>query len=276
MNIELTTITPPMASVMLANNSSNRKLNLRHVDFLSQQMLSGKWQNNGQTIVVADDGTLMDGQHRLSAIIKANKPTQIGLCTGAPKTAMATIDNGKTRSSYDVLSMNQIPNAALIGSAIAILYKWDLRQIMNDSGARQALPNALIMPTLQEMQEAVDMDVIVRVSKTTARNTRMKPSSVFAAFYLIAVKYGSAVLEEFADRINNGGDYKKSPTTTMAQIIARHDVLGKQKHRSFDFGLLLGGFERWLKRQTMSRYTMTSLESDLKRSLNNYVTNLTW
>ena len=111
MNIEMTTITPPMASIMLRNNTENRKLDSRHVQFLADQILSGKWQNNGQTIVIADDGTLMDGQHRLSAIIKANRPTQLGLCTGAPKSAMSTIDNGKLRSTTDILTMNGCANA---------------------------------------------------------------------------------------------------------------------------------------------------------------------
>lgn len=54
MNIEMTTITPPMATLFLANNVSNRKLNKHHVDFLADQMLTGKWQKNGQTIVIAD------------------------------------------------------------------------------------------------------------------------------------------------------------------------------------------------------------------------------
>ena len=102
MNIEMTTITPPMATLFLANNVSNRKLNKHHVDFLADQMLTGKWQKNGQTIVIADDGTLMDGQHRLNAIIKANVPAELGLCTGVPKTAMPTIDNGKSRSTSDI------------------------------------------------------------------------------------------------------------------------------------------------------------------------------
>ena len=73
----MTTITPPMAALLLGNNGANRKLNKRHVDFLSDQIKSGKWQKIGQTIVIAKDGTLMDGQHRLTAIVACPKVIEV-------------------------------------------------------------------------------------------------------------------------------------------------------------------------------------------------------
>ena len=276
MNIEMTTITPPMASIMLQNNAENRKLNNTHVEFLADQILSGKWQNNGQTIVIADDGTLMDGQHRLSAIIKANKSTKLGLCTGAPRAAMATIDNGKPRSTVDVLSIINAPNAALISSAMKILYKFDHGAININGGGKMKMPNAVVLLTLEQMQLLVDVNILAKLAKSISRNTRLKPSNVFAAFYLIAIRYGQEFVEDFAEKINSGGDYPKSPTTALGQIIARIQVQGRKVHRIYDFALLLSAVEKWIKGDTMIRYRDSSIASDMSKAAKNYKTNINW
>ena len=273
MNIEMTTITPPMATLFLANNVSNRKLNQDHIDFLADQMLSGKWQKNGQTIVIADDGTLMDGQHRLNAIIKADIPAELGLCTGVPKTAMPTIDNGKSRTTTDILTMNGWANASLIGSAINLLHKFDHKQMFAD---HKKMPNAVVMPAIKLMQAKVDLNWLSKTVGKTSRNTRIKPVNLFGAFYLIAAKYGEDVVIEFSDKINNGGDYAKSPTIVMPQIVARIQAQQRVMHRSYDFAMILYGFDRWIKRQTMNQYRETNVIPDVKKYSNTYNTYINW
>ena len=273
MNIEMTTITPPMATLFLANNVSNRKLNKHHVDFLADQMLTGKWQKNGQTIVIAADGTLMDGQHRLNAIIKANVPAELGLCTGVPKTAMSTIDNGKSRSTSDILTMNGWTNASLVGSAINLLHKFDHNQMF---AYHIKMPNAVVMPAIKLMQAKVDLNWLSKTVGKTSRNTRIKPVNLFGAFYLIAAKYGEDVVIEFSDKINNGGDYAKSPTIVMPQIVARIQAQQRVMHRSYDFAMILYGFDRWIKRQTMNQYRETNVIPDVKKYSNTYNTYINW
>ena len=273
MNIQMTTITPPMASVMLASNTANRKLNNRHVEFLADQILSGKWQNNGQTIVIADDGTLMDGQHRLSAIVKANKPTQLGLCTGAPKSAMATIDNGKSRSTTDILTMNGCANASLVASAINLLHRFDHNQML---GFHVKMPNADVMPAVKLMQAKVDLNWLSKTIYKTSLNTRIRKPDLFCAFYLIAVRYGEDCVIEFSDKMNNGGDYAKSPTMVMPQIVARIEAQGRVPHRSYHFTMLLKGFDRWLKREEMNQYRETSVVADIQKYSKKYNTYINW
>jgi len=273
MNIEMTTITPPMASIMLQKNTENRKLDNRHVQFLADQILSGKWQNNGQTIVIADDGTLMDGQHRLSAIVKANKPTKLGLCTGAPKSAMSTIDNGKLRSTTDILTMNGWPNASLVASALNFLHRFDHNQVL---AFHKKMPNAAIIPAVKSMANKVDINWLSKTVYKTSLNTRLKRSDLFCAFYLIAVKYGEDCLIEFSDKMNNGGDYSKSPTMVMTQIVARMQAQGRVPHRAYYFTMLLRGFDRWLNDEEMNQYREKSVVSDMQKYSKKYNTYINW
>lgn len=99
-----TTITPKKAKELLEKNTSNRALNKRHVEFLSKEMKDGKFVFNGNSIVVAKDGTLLDGQHRLHACINSGVSFETVLVSGVKNDAFKTIDTGKTRNASDVLS----------------------------------------------------------------------------------------------------------------------------------------------------------------------------
>ena len=75
MTITQERITPKMAQEYLGFNTDNyRKLNSGRVLTYSEDMKSGRWQLNGESIKFSKNGTLMDGQHRLHAIIKAGTP----------------------------------------------------------------------------------------------------------------------------------------------------------------------------------------------------------
>lgn len=112
-------VTPFMASQLLMKNAVNRPLNKMRVDFYAQQMREGKWALNGESISVASDGTLLNGQHRLNAIIKADVPVQMLLVRGVDKADFATFDQGKNRSTSDIFNIAGVPNANKISSIVA-------------------------------------------------------------------------------------------------------------------------------------------------------------
>ena len=75
--VKLVTVTPDMAFEMLEKNTRNRKVDEKRVRQYAKDMKSSRWALNGSTIVIAEDGTLLDGQHRLWAVIEANVPVQL-------------------------------------------------------------------------------------------------------------------------------------------------------------------------------------------------------
>ena len=70
MHSELLTITPNEASKYLANNPANRKINESVVRAMAEDMKAGRWMQTHQGIAISKTGRLLDGQHRLSAVIK--------------------------------------------------------------------------------------------------------------------------------------------------------------------------------------------------------------
>lgn len=99
------TITPEMASEMLENNVFNRPLSNARVGMYVDAMKAGEWSLNGEAIKFDETGRLLDGQHRLTSIIRSNIAIQSMVIRGLPAKSASTIDTGKNRTAADVLAL---------------------------------------------------------------------------------------------------------------------------------------------------------------------------
>jgi hypothetical protein len=90
---------------------------------LARDMKGGRWVLNGQTVKLAWNGTVPDGQHRLYACIEAQVPFRTIVVTGVDPEAQDTIDIGLGRKLSDSLAMNEEVNSAILGA----VGRWSLR-----------------------------------------------------------------------------------------------------------------------------------------------------
>ena len=124
MKAEVEIISVAQAKEYLERSAPNRFLSettaLRYAD----DMRNGRWQPNGQGIVLAPDGSLLDGQHRCRAIILAQRPVAMLVVRGVDPAAFATMDTGKARTLGDVLSINGVKNSVKVASIASAVYNY--------------------------------------------------------------------------------------------------------------------------------------------------------
>lgn len=119
------TLTVEDASYLLEANKANRPLNQQHVNRIAAQIRDGKWRFNGDTIKISSTNDVLDGQHRLWAVIEAKMPIQTIVVRGIQPEAFATIDTlRKPRSGSDVLALLGVTNNR---STISVALQWLLR-----------------------------------------------------------------------------------------------------------------------------------------------------
>jgi hypothetical protein len=121
---EVMKITPTDATNWLKCNKINRPLRKRHIEFLSDEIKNGNWQLNGQPIVIADNEQILDGQHRLFAIIEAGIPIESMVVYGITPEAFKTIDTGAVRTGADALCLYFHDSPAYIIKAAATAVQW--------------------------------------------------------------------------------------------------------------------------------------------------------
>lgn len=102
---EVVLITPKKAMDLLEKQHENRNISSRHVTALAESIKRGQWYTTNQGIALDGKGRLLDGEHRLRAIIEAGKSARILVVTGVMKEARPAIDRGRARTVADELRM---------------------------------------------------------------------------------------------------------------------------------------------------------------------------
>lgn len=125
MKIEVKLITPAIATTLLASGPPNRKLIRRRVAELAEAMTNGDWRQDGAPIRLAEDGSLLDGQHRLAAVVQSQAELEFIVISGIEEDARLVMDTGKLRSFEDHLTMNGVANGRSLAAATRFLWNYE-------------------------------------------------------------------------------------------------------------------------------------------------------
>lgn len=117
-SIAIETITPDIAFKILEGNTDNRQQTQKHVRFLAKQMEDGKWKFSGDPIRISDKGRLLDGQHRLMAVVKCGMSFDFLVIRGLSEGVFDVVDTGKARGASDVLSIDKFENAGAYAAVV--------------------------------------------------------------------------------------------------------------------------------------------------------------
>jgi len=121
---------------ILSNNTINRTIARANVEFIKKEMEGGKFKNNGATIVISDNGVLLDGQHRLTAISELDFSFEMIVVRGLDSEIFTTIDTGRNRNAGDVLSSKKYKYSNHLASACKrILSGFNANRKTGDIGA---------------------------------------------------------------------------------------------------------------------------------------------
>jgi hypothetical protein len=122
---EVMLVTPQMAEAWLANRHPNRRVTPARVAELAALMRQGAWCLNGESIILDERGVLVDGQHRLSAVLQSGKTVPFLVVTGVPVAVQSTLGQAIQRSRADILAMHGEGNAKTVAGALSWLWRYD-------------------------------------------------------------------------------------------------------------------------------------------------------
>ncbi|MFC7474710.1 hypothetical protein ACFQS7_10120 [Dankookia sp. GCM10030260] len=132
------TIDPARAEAYLRHNLRNRRVMQPHVTAIARDIVAGRWMLNAQPICFAADGQLLNGQHRLMAVILADGVIEVPVIRGLPDAAQATYDLQAKRPPEFGPALESFGDRALVAAMANLLWRRELRQ----PGARHAKATA--------------------------------------------------------------------------------------------------------------------------------------
>jgi hypothetical protein len=103
-NVEMMDISPEFAGQLLVRRHKNQRPLKEHYVFeLSQAMVEGRWRWTADVIRLDKDLRVIDGQHRLSAVVKSGITLKDALvATVETKDAILSIDQNRPRNLNDL------------------------------------------------------------------------------------------------------------------------------------------------------------------------------
>jgi len=175
-------IDPQLATYMLENMIANRRVNKARVTAYTEDMLSGGWVNNGETIKMSPDGKLVDGQHRLYAVIASGCTIEFTVAYNVPLDMVPTIDAGRPRSINDYLTMTGGENSIAITAAVRMIVQYEDR--IAGKTARAVRGGMTNLTVLHELEKRPDLGDYVAQAMRVGKQCQLAQSVVCAAIYL--------------------------------------------------------------------------------------------
>lgn len=151
--VEVVEVTPELAAEWLEKNTDNyRSLKSVKSRRYARDMKNGRWRNTGDPIRFGEDGTLVDGQHRLWALIEAGKTYTFIIVTGLTPDDVDALDQGALRTSSDVLRRHGVEKYRTgVSATLRLLASWD-NGLITTAGS-----SVIIDTTLGEVPELLEL-----------------------------------------------------------------------------------------------------------------------
>lgn len=213
------TVTPERAKEYLERNKGNRQLSKRTVQTYAEAIKRGEWKFNGESIKFDGAGNLIDGQHRLHAIVLAGIAVELAVFRDLAVESFATIDTGRNRTAGDVLSIMGTPYANEVAAAARLVYAHTVGQPRLWRG----MTNALLIGFLEQHPQLVEC---ANAAMRTPLTNRMLPRSVTVFGYYVASRLSEQKAHRFFAELASGRFEKRGsePIYQLREKLIRTEV----------------------------------------------------
>lgn len=164
-------VSPEMARLWLDRRASNRRMRMGHVRELAIEMKAGRWYISHQGIAFNPEGQLVDGQHRMAAVVMANLDVMFVVAYYAGRPPLLQIDSISPKSVTDRLVISGRTDLTSAHVAVA-------RAFWNGGYSGQAAGGAMTTDTAIERVLDRFWDAIVFGSGVTVTRTRGVGSAI--------------------------------------------------------------------------------------------------
>jgi hypothetical protein len=249
-------ITPRQARKLLDRNVRNRNLRMERVRELSGAMQRGEWDLNGETIKLSEDNELLDGQHRLQAVLHSGVTISSVVVRGLPSATQDTIDTGRRRRLADVIAIEGYPDAVALAAGLNTLHR--LRNKQRIDYSRGTAPTAQQALTLLAANEGLIESV--RVARAVTKKIG-GPIGVFGALHHEFGKVDRPTTDEFFAGLLDGAnlDYT-DPVLHLRNYVVRPRRDRNFAHQPFQIAALT--IKAFNLRRTASSVDVLSFHPD--------------
>jgi len=194
----------------LNGNINNRSIKSDCIKRYSNDMASGNWrEDTGELIKVSKTNRLLDGQHRLMAVIESGVKVNFHICYGLEDDVFDVIDTGKGRSGGDALHILGVKNATNLAAMIQVFNRLINGKSLVRGGAMTRKASNKEIVSMYLSNKAKFEKAIIEAERWHRGVSKVMPMSEIGGFYLYLCTVSESAAFEFftqlciGDRITN-------------------------------------------------------------------------
>ena len=233
-------VTPAIAKEWLDKNLAlteegglrNRKIRDRVVQRYCDIMDRKEWNEyNGETIKFDTDGNLIDGQHRLNALVKHGRNLWFLVVVNCRSDAFTSIDEGIKRGGSDMLHSQGDKNCNVASAALSLVSRYK-DGTLNAGGSASTITNTQMFAiAMQEKNEGIDDSVRVAFENRAPKGFLAPAIVTFVHF--MASKNGNRVrADEFVSVLcSQGSAHGDQPVRLLSKRLVENLASTRKAHR---------------------------------------------
>lgn len=259
MKIETIEITPKLAREWLEDfNTNNRPIKKSAVRRYALDMEKGSWHlETGESIKFASDNILLDGQHRLMAIVKSNISVPMLVVTGLDKDTFKVLDTGINRSASDVFNVEGVSYSSQLPAVINVY-----TQLKNNSysNIKNKLTNQRLLEVYEERPIFWD-DIATLTNNLYLKFERVLPISILGGFLAATNEVDKVKSIEFFTGLCTGEGIIGTSIFNLRNSLVKDKLsVYKKLPRSMKYALIIKSWHLFLSNKTVKslRFNKTS------------------
>lgn len=254
---EIVDVTPELATELLEHNIRNRNVREQVWRKYARDMRAGKWIV-AESIKIDWNGRIIDGQHRLIAVIESGVTVKMMIVRNLDPEAQSAIDSGSKRSTADALRFKGHGEYATTVAAIArVAIGWEEGALRSaTSHNAREVTNA---ETVEWVESNTDVHEAASFAHRYAKRIGATPTALgFATlhFFRINVEAGINFVTSIAERDMSG---KGDPR------VALYDTLGSFSRRNvrmtvpLQLNVIFRSWNQWRAGKTLAPHSLMTL-----------------
>lgn len=254
-------IDPDIARVYLAKNiENNRNVVIDRVGQYARDMESGRWRETTETIKFDSEGNLIDGQHRLRAVVRAGVTVRFLVARGLANDAVYVIDASLPRNAAGGLRMtgNQIANISTVVASAHLINAYE-NGVFRHSHVQLGRADRMTVP--ESMEFVTDrLDELQSAAHTAAscRPHLLIPTSVIAAASAILARVDADAAKEFFEAIVSGQFGPNDPILILIRRTVSDKVNSRKVLPATQLFYIIRTWNAWRAGETLQRISTNS------------------
>ena len=202
-------VTPDYAQELLKKNDRNRGISKYVLGNYVADMKLDRWKDSASQIQISSEGSLLNGQHRLHAVVESGRSQYFTITKGLESETQDVMDLGKTRTVADALSIRGVKNWHMVAASIRLHYGWQTgTPIKTFEGGRTGRTKAQEIELILQEKDKIPMlgEVMNMASRATSAFRPLTGASV-GAFLIESVMLPPGTWEyarNFIEQVTTG------------------------------------------------------------------------